>query len=323
VISIIVPMFNAAKTIDRAIDSVRAQTFEDWELLLVDDASTDGSRERFLAAFENDPKMKVLALPVNSGPAAARNLGLREARGEWVALLDADDAWRPGRLAFLLGQAEGADFIADNIMTYDAVAGEESGLLFPTFRAPAADLRAHLTGILAGAEINVGLLKPLMRRKFLLDRAISYDESLRFSEDYVMYCEALCQRARFKLLGADHYIYTLWMGRKSKLKSPHTHTRPTSVIVSKKMSDIFQRFAHSLSGDERAAFQSKISELRYIDTWYAFRGAVNRRNPFEGARLALSSPYVRFRVVESLRRRLGLPPRLWLHRHRAAVSDLP
>ena len=89
--------------------SVRAQDFEDWEILLIDDASTDGSPALARALAAADPRIQLLTLPENGGPAAARNAGIRAARGRYIAFVDADDLWRPQKLARQIGfmRAEG------------------------------------------------------------------------------------------------------------------------------------------------------------------------------------------------------------------------
>lgn len=93
-ISIVLPTYNRSDTILRALLSVRAQTFSDWELLLVDDGSTDDTQER-IAGF--DSRMRVLRQE-NQGVTAARNAALREASGELIAFLDSDDEWLPHHL---------------------------------------------------------------------------------------------------------------------------------------------------------------------------------------------------------------------------------
>ena len=101
-VSVIVIFLDAARFFEEAVASVFAQTYADWELLLVDDGSTDGSSAlaREYSARNSD-RVRYLTHPrcENRGMSASRNLGLREARGEYVAFLDADDIWLPGKLA--------------------------------------------------------------------------------------------------------------------------------------------------------------------------------------------------------------------------------
>jgi glycosyltransferase involved in cell wall biosynthesis len=91
-----VPTFNSTDTIRDVIRSIERQTFRDFEIIVVDDASTDGTVDLLKREF---PWHRVISLPRNLGPAGARNAGIRAARGEWIAFLDGDDVWMPWRLA--------------------------------------------------------------------------------------------------------------------------------------------------------------------------------------------------------------------------------
>jgi glycosyltransferase involved in cell wall biosynthesis len=94
-VSVIIPLFNKAPYVQRALDSVTAQTFTDFELIVVDDGSTDEG-PRIVEAY-NDPRIR-LVKQENAGPGAARNRGIADARGEFIAFLDADDEWFPDYL---------------------------------------------------------------------------------------------------------------------------------------------------------------------------------------------------------------------------------
>lgn len=100
-VSIVMPCFDAAAHLAQSIASVRAQTLPDWELLFVDDGSTDGSAALADALAREDPRIRVHRQP-NRGVCAARNAGLGLARGEYLAFLDADDTWEPDFLAQML-----------------------------------------------------------------------------------------------------------------------------------------------------------------------------------------------------------------------------
>jgi GT2 family glycosyltransferase len=105
-VSVIVPARDAGATLGETLASLRAQTLADLEAIVVDDASADGTRALAEAASAEDPRVRLLALPANLGTAAARNAGLREARGRWVLFLDADDWLEPDHLATLMAAAE-------------------------------------------------------------------------------------------------------------------------------------------------------------------------------------------------------------------------
>lgn len=99
-VSVIVPVYNAEKLITETMDSVLAQTYPNWELLLVEDCSGDNSAGVILEYMEKkkDPRIRLIRQPSNQGAARARNRGLLEARGRYVAYLDADDLWMPEKL---------------------------------------------------------------------------------------------------------------------------------------------------------------------------------------------------------------------------------
>lgn len=96
-VSIIMPSWNTAKFIAESIQCVLDQTYEDWELLIVDDCSTDNTDE-VVRPFLSDSRIKYLHNEKNSGAALTRNKAMREAQGEWIAFLDSDDLWTSDKL---------------------------------------------------------------------------------------------------------------------------------------------------------------------------------------------------------------------------------
>lgn len=98
-VSIITPCYNAAHTLPGSVESILSQTYTDWELLLVDDCSTDRTADVIREFRARDPRIHCLSLPRNGGAARARNLGIEQARGRYIAFLDADDLWRPEKLS--------------------------------------------------------------------------------------------------------------------------------------------------------------------------------------------------------------------------------
>lgn len=95
-VSVIMPSYNAAQYIEKSIKSVQSQTYKKWELIIVDDCSTDNTVE--IIRQVNDSRIRLFENKLNSGAAISRNKALREARGKWVAFLDADDIWVPEKL---------------------------------------------------------------------------------------------------------------------------------------------------------------------------------------------------------------------------------
>lgn len=93
-ISVVIPLYNKEKAVRATLESVRAQTYKDWECIVVDDGSTDNSREVVEQFRIEDLRFQILTQP-NSGVSAARNAGVKAAKGEYVAFLDGDDLWEP------------------------------------------------------------------------------------------------------------------------------------------------------------------------------------------------------------------------------------
>jgi teichuronic acid biosynthesis glycosyltransferase TuaG len=119
-VSVVTPAWNAEATLGAAVASVIAQTRGDWEMLVVDDGSTDGTRARAEALAAAEPRLRVLG-GARGGAAAARNAAIRAARGRFVAFLDADDLWRPEKLARQIGymEATGAPFTFASVQRID------------------------------------------------------------------------------------------------------------------------------------------------------------------------------------------------------------
>lgn len=105
-VSVIMPSFNTERFIAEAIDSVVAQTVADWELIVVDDASTDATAAIAAGYQQRDSRIRLIAQQRNQGPASARNRGLDAARGELIAFIDSDDIWYPEKTAKQLAVME-------------------------------------------------------------------------------------------------------------------------------------------------------------------------------------------------------------------------
>ena len=97
-VSVVMPAHNSQSSLSESVQSVLAQTYRDWELIIVDDASRDGTLELARQLASNDPRIRVLPLEQNVGVAEARNRGIGAALGQYLAFLDSDDLWLPYKL---------------------------------------------------------------------------------------------------------------------------------------------------------------------------------------------------------------------------------
>ena len=223
--SAIIPAYNVSGTVERAIRSAATQTLPPFEILVIDDCSTDNTVEVVQTLAQEIPSLRLYSTPVNGGPSVARNVGLRAAKGDWIGLLDADDAWKPRRLQRLLevAIATSADFVADNLVMWDAVAEAESKPKY--YNLPESQKQITLLDLFRAEEnfnfskVAYGLMKPICRRAFLLDRKLEYDETLDFAEDLALYAESLFNGAKIILIDEAYYIYSVPFGR-----SAHSRT---------------------------------------------------------------------------------------------------
>lgn len=97
-VAIIMPSYDSEKFIAESIESVLAQTYSNWELIIVDDCSPDDSNKIITKYVDNDYRIKLIKLQKNSGPAVARNMAIEAASGRYIAFLDSDDVWLPNKL---------------------------------------------------------------------------------------------------------------------------------------------------------------------------------------------------------------------------------
>lgn len=113
-ISIVMPAYNAENTVKETIQSVLMQTYTEWELIVIDDGSVDSTPEIVETLAASEPRIYCIHNKKNSGVSKARNIGIAETHGEWIAFLDSDDMWEPDKLekqVDLLGQKPDADII--------------------------------------------------------------------------------------------------------------------------------------------------------------------------------------------------------------------
>jgi glycosyltransferase involved in cell wall biosynthesis len=178
VVSVVIPTYNRANILPRALESALAQTYDHLEVLVVDDGSTDNTAELVAQYAELDNRVRYLRQPQNAGVSAARNRGLREARGDFVAFLDSDDEWFPAKLE---GQVERFGQVGENVgLIYcgvETIEGEGDSWTFrPEHRG---DVYEHL---LLKNVIHTG--SGVIIRRNVTRSAGFFDEEIPAIEDY-------------------------------------------------------------------------------------------------------------------------------------------
>ena len=225
--SIIMPAYNAAPCIAGALASALAQTEQRCEVVVIDDASTDATVTIVSQIAGQDGRVRLLRSSVNRGPAAARNRGIAEARGTWIALLDADDQFAPNRIETLLwlGEHHGADVVTDNLLLcVQSAAGQGEPMLSPDALGAgrwlsAAEFVAGNIGSRYTPRISYGFLHPVIRRDFLMDHRIRYNELNRFGEDFMLYIACLLKGARWWIMPEAMYRYRVSSGSLTDVQS--------------------------------------------------------------------------------------------------------
>lgn len=173
-VSVIMPVYNAAGFLEETIASVSAQSLTDWELLVVDDGSSDGSADILARLAASDPRIRPLSSGGNQGAGAARNLAMAAARGRYLAFLDADDLWHPEKLTRQVAAmaATGAAFSCTAYLRHDLASGARTVIGVPA-RASRADLLktntvACSTAMLDRAQLGTHRMRDLRRRQDFL-----------------------------------------------------------------------------------------------------------------------------------------------------------
>ena len=148
-VSVVTPAFNAERFLEETIRSVQSQTFGDWELIVVDDGSTDATRDIVTRLAGADPRIRLVAGRGRGGPAAARNRGIEEARGRYLAFLDGDDLWLPHKLEHQIEFMRARDAVFS--FTSYSMIDEGGHPVGGTVRAPARlDYRGLLRNTIIG-----------------------------------------------------------------------------------------------------------------------------------------------------------------------------
>lgn len=217
-VSVVVPTFNVARYVGRCLASVRAQTLSDWECIVVDDGSTDGTPERIRQAA--DPRIRLIAQS-NKGVSTARNAGLADATGTYLLFLDGDDLLHPEALSRLSAHL---DAYPDAVAAYGTVwAIFEDGSSYPQ-----KGLRRRERSFASG-----DLLERMIRENFLSIGTTAvrtrtarelggFNADLRLSEDWEFWCR-LAARGDFRFVGAQPEISYLRMRSASSSRMLSLH----------------------------------------------------------------------------------------------------
>jgi succinoglycan biosynthesis protein ExoO len=217
--TIIVPTYCAEATLERALRSALDQSLRDIEIIVVDDASTDGSWGLINTLVTEDSRIVAVRNECNRGKPVGMNRAIALARGRWIAVLDADDWYHPDRLSRLIaiGERRRADMVADNQFFFDAQADRIVGTAW-RFRDEHWPLSFDdfLYGSNAFATFNLGMLKPVIRSDFLRRASLGYEEDARHGQDFFHLLQFYLAGGRAVVTDQPYYYYTQPFGTISR-----------------------------------------------------------------------------------------------------------
>jgi succinoglycan biosynthesis protein ExoO len=221
-VSVVVAAWKSAGFITPTLHSALSQAGCTVEVIVVDDASPDDIEA--VVAGLGDPRIVFDKLAVNGGPSAARNRGFALARGRYVAVLDSDDTFEPGRLARLVAQADQdrADIVVDNLLVVHSDTDPGRPMYPDDLLAAMPRLTLDVfirANRLYVSPFNFGYMKPMFRTRFLRDNGITYDIDLRIGEDYVFLADCLARGAVCAVCPQAGYRYLIRPGSLSRVLS--------------------------------------------------------------------------------------------------------
>jgi glycosyltransferase involved in cell wall biosynthesis len=230
-VSIIIPTYNREQLLGRAIQSALAQTYQDFELIIIDDGSTDNT-DRLVKSF-NSEKIRYIRHKKNKGPAAARNTGIRSAKGNYIAFQDSDDEWMPEKL--------------EKQMRAFATAPPEVGVVYTSYYL-ATNKGKRVRPFLGLAPKDGDVFCSLLKGRFVLpstiiikkecfERVGVFDERLLPIEDYELFLR-FSKYYHFKCINEPLVLYYLQPDSVSKNKS--ARIKPYKLILEMYFEDIKQ-----------------------------------------------------------------------------------
>ena len=295
-ISVIIPTYNGTtRFLDRALDSVCKQTYSDWELIIVDDASTDNTAT-YIHDYVRSRGYHVHYIQrlVNGGPSAARNEGAETAQGNFLAFLDQDDIWAPTFLEETLAdlQDTSPDVGATHTDRWDIDANGERRTYVPTYQP--LFRYTQITHILCRG--NKCRIQGMLMKRAAFAQVKGFDEQLRSAEDEE-FLVRLHQQFRVSHIPKPLYSYRVRYGG-----SANRETAPLTVQIDNYMYRI-RKQAHLCQEDPglRKAFAAELAQLYYYHGKRAMsqRDKKTARHYFKAALQMRLSPKNLFRYIQS------------------------
>ena len=210
-VSIIIPTYNVEKYIEQAIDSILNQTYSNLEILVIDDCSTDNTVQMVKSKYSKNQKIRLYEKSQNLGPANSRNIGIKQAKGKYIALLDGDDYYIQDKIEKQVRVLERNQDLA-LCSTFLKCIGLKNNVI--KFKINHSDIKDQQ---LLGCPIAHAAV--MFRATFLKENNLFYNENLRFSEDYELFIRMIEKGGKFLTIPEALYMYRISGNQASFIKS--------------------------------------------------------------------------------------------------------
>jgi teichuronic acid biosynthesis glycosyltransferase TuaG len=289
--SVIIPVYNAGAYIGRSLHSVFAQTCQDFEVIVVDDGSTDNTAE-VVREFSSRPQLRYIG-QANAGPAAARNRGINEAIGDYIAFLDADDLWHPQKLAAHLAYLRASPKMGMSFNWFEVFYDRPDGKHRKPWFSPPSKAKLYWANFLVrnwtGTSSTV-----VVRSECMVDKR--FDARFRTGEDYYLWLKIAQEGWE---IGFVPQVLTVYRKRPSSLTVDYLQIALDELYV-------MEELIVSCDPSERKALERAVTRRRVDVAWAYFK-----TGEYQAALESLQKDKGYSAIPQFMAERLT---RKWLHR---------
>jgi glycosyltransferase involved in cell wall biosynthesis len=305
-ISAVVPAFNAERTIATTIRSVLSQTFDNFEVVICDDASTDHTSE-VVRSF-SDSRIRLISNPHNMGEGMARDHAIEASNGSWIALLDADDAWTPNRLEVLVGEATsrpGAIVFDEMMECHDTPQGLKQWRpirgrhVFPG--DPDAPRTVDFSDWITRPRT---IMQPLLPARLIREYDVRHTTK-RYSADLEFMLKLIgCSHARLWYVPQAMYLYRVTAGSMSTIPNRYS-------LLAHTLEEALDLFAWNPPA--QSAIRRKAEDVQKAEKYHIFFSQLMSGHMVKAGKIAVREPWTIFEFVR--RSMTSVPYHLsrWLH----------
>ncbi len=282
-VSIVMPLYNCEKTVEKAICSALSQTVSNIEIIVVDDCSKDQSAAVVERIAAKDGRVKLIKLPENLGVGGARKKALENVSGEFMTLLDADDWYLPDRIEHLLQAAKNlnADIVCDNLYLFDHALGRIVGKTEYGWKNKIRPLGGREVFDLDNAfcRHHLGTTQPIIRTSFIRKNNITYDTTYRCGEDFLFLSELILSGAKSYIIPYTGYVYIHRISPSARTVAPNSTADHGYEGILKSCDHLLEKYGNKMTKVERDALKKRKNSIIYWTIYnYDFLPSIHRKD---------------------------------------------